>query len=135
MAANQALASAMNLQFAVPSAVVSGDPLLVGSIACVAQESYQPPGSVTPTGQVSVQRDGAFFLPVTAMSTLSPAVNAAVGVGDAVYADGGTLDGPTNVTYGFTLDNNSSTGVLWGYALDAVVAGQTTTIRVAPKVG
>lgn len=126
---NQANARAEFLQFTVPSTVVSNDPLLVGTLAVVAQESYSA------AHQCSVSRIGAFFVTVTAKSALSPSTNSAVKPGDKIYADtDGTLDSTTNVTRGFTLDKNSS-GTHFGYALDALATGTTGTIRVALKVG
>lgn len=134
MAVNQADPRGEFLQFPVPSTVSSGDPLLVGDMAVVAQESYTPPGGLTPTGYVSVALIGAWFLTVTAKSSLSPSTNSAVKPGDLIYADGGTLDSTTNVTTGFTLDKNTG-GTLFGTALDALATGTTGTIRVRLKVG
>lgn len=121
------------LQFLVPSTVTSNQPLLVGNLGVVAQESYTPPGGLTPTGYVSCALIGAFFLTVTAKTGLSPSVNSAVKPGDRIYADGGSLDATTNVTTGFTLDKNSG-GTLFGTALDALATGTTGTIRVRLKV-
>lgn len=134
MSANNANARGEFLQFPVPSTVVSGDPILVGAMAAVAQESYTPPGSVTPTGQVSVALIGCFFLSVTAKSSLSPSVGSAVKPGDKLYLDGGTLDSTTNVTTGGTLDKNTG-GTFFGFACDAITSGSTATIRVRLKVG
>lgn len=126
---NQADPRAEFLQATMPSTVVSGDPLLLGTMAIVAQEDYSS------ARQTSFARIGAFFLTVTAKSALSPSTNSAVKPGDAIYADtDGTLDSTTNVTRGFTLDKNSS-GTLFGFALDALSTGTTGTIRVALKVG
>lgn len=135
MATNDANIRAEYLQFAMPNnaAIVSGAPVLIGSLSAICEESYTPPTG-TPTGNVSVALIGAFFLTVTAQSSLSPAVNAAIKPGDKIYYDGGTLDSTTNVTYGGTLDKNSS-GTLFGAALDALASGTTGTIRVRLKVG
>jgi hypothetical protein len=121
------------LQFPVPNTVTSNQPLLVGQLAVVAQESYTPPGGLTPTGNVSCALIGAFFLTVTAKTSLSPSTNSAVNPGDKIYADGGSLDSTTNVTSGFTLDKNSG-GTYFGNALDKLATGTTGTIRVRLKV-
>lgn len=139
MSTNNANPRGEFLQFAVPSTVLSNDPLMIGGDATgrlcgVAQESYTPPGGLTPTGQVSIAFIGCFFLTVVAKSSLSPSVNAAVKPGDKIFADGGTLDATTNVTTGFTLDKNSSSGLYFGNAMDALTAGTTGTIRVRLKV-
>ncbi len=139
-APNENLVRAEDITMAAPVAAnsgvgpISGDPLLFGKLAGIAETSYTPPTGVA-TGNISVKFIGAFLLSVTAKSSLSPSVNAAIAVGDKIYADGGTLasDG-SNCTYGFTLDNNSSTGVYFGNALDAITAGSTSTIRVRLKV-
>lgn len=148
MAANEAIERAEYLAIAAPIAAnsgvgpISGDPLIMGlqnspsaSLACVAETSYTPPGSLTPTGNISVKFIGAFFLTVSAKSSINPGTGKAINPGDRVYADGGTTDPTTGVLYGFTLDANSSTGWYFGNALDAIPAGQTATIRVRLKVG
>lgn len=142
-AANQNLARAEFITMAVPAAdnagvgPVTGEPLMFGQspagvLAAVAENSYTPPTGI-PTGNVGCAFIGAFLLSVTAKSGLSPSVNKAIAPGDKVYADGGTYDATTGCTYGFTLDANSG-GAYFGNALDAVVAGATTTIRVRLKV-
>jgi predicted RecA/RadA family phage recombinase len=134
MAVNDANIRAEYLQFAMPNnaAIVSGAPVLVGTLACVCEESYTPPTG-TPTGMVSVGLIGAFFLTVTAATALSPLTGSAVKPGDRIYYDGGTTDSTTNVTYSGTLDKNSS-ATLFGTALDALTSGTTGTIRVRLKV-
>lgn len=141
MAANQNLARAEFITMPVPAAdnagagPLTGEPLMFGNtpaMAAVAENSYTPPTGI-PTGNVGCAFIGSFLLSVTAKSSLSPSVNKAVAPGDRVYADGGTYDAVTGCTYGFTLDANSG-GYYFGNALDAVVAGATTTIRVRLKV-
>jgi len=138
MAANENLVRAEEITMAAPVAAnsgvgpISGDPLLFGKLAAVAETSYTPPTGI-PTGNISAKFIGAFLLPVVAMSSLSPVVNAAIGIGDELYADGGATDATTGCTYGFTIDKNSG-GTYFGNALDAVGAGQTATIRVRLKV-
>lgn len=134
MSVNNANPRGEFLQFAVPTTVKSGDAILVGKLACVAQESENPGTGYPETGSVSVALIGAFFFSVHAVSTISPAVNVAIKPGDPIYYDGGTLDAPTNVTTGGTLDVNSGE-TLFGHALDALASGTTGKIRVRLKVG
>lgn len=127
---NESLNRATKITCAVPSTVVANDPLLLGSMAAVAENSYN-----SATGNAPLVFEGAFLLSVTAKTSLSPSTGSAVKPGDKIYADtDGTLDTGTNVTRGFTLDKNSS-GTLFGFALDAITSAQTATIRVRLKVG
>jgi hypothetical protein len=88
---------------------VGGTPILVGVVPAVTLDAYQ-----ANVAGATCYFDGAYLLTVTGVSTLSPAVNAAIGVGAAVYMKGGTLDSTTNVTSGGVLCSDSS-GVLFGY--------------------
>lgn len=116
---------------------ISGEPLMFGQagaagLAGVAQNSYTPPTGI-PTGTVSVDFEGAYFLTVIAKSSISPSTGKAINPGDKIYADGGTLDTVTGCLYGFTLDANSN-GLYFGNALDALTSASTGTIRVRLKV-
>ena len=114
--------------------LVSGNPVIVGAtgsghaMAGVAMDTAQNVANELPT----ILFGGSFALTVTAKSSLSPSVNAAIKPGDAIYADGGTLDADSNMTTGFTLDANSG-GVFFGN-LDptgpAIVAGTTVVATV-----
>lgn len=136
MANNKALERGSPLQFPMPSTVKSGDPILVGKLACVANEDAKDLfGNAQPN--VSCDLEGAFNLSVVAGSQLSPLVGAAVKPGDVLYYSGGTLDATTNVTTGGTISKDSGsdfgTSVVFGTALDAITSGQTKTIRVRLK--
>jgi uncharacterized protein DUF2190 len=143
MANNKVLERYSPLTIAVPSAaaVTSNQPLLFGTIACVANESDPPSPTMASTGNVSVDTEGAFNLTVTADSGLSPVVTSAVKVGDKIYARFGTVDATTGVTYGFTLSKDSA-GVFFGVAIAVgggsatlLAAGTTGTIAVLLKNG
>lgn len=147
MAANEADARAEYLTVAAPAAAnggigpISGDPLMFGladspsaALACVAETSYTPPGSLVPTGNIAVKFVGAFFLSITAGDG-TPGTGKAINPGDRVFAFGGSIDTTTGCLYGFSLNTNSQVGWYYGNALDAVPAGQTATIRVRLKVG
>ncbi len=112
-------------QVLLPTNIIAGQMILVGTMPGVALDSYQ-----SNIGGATVDFNGSFSLSVTAKSSLSPSVGAAVNPGDKLYADGGTLDTATNVTYGFTLDKNSSTGVFFG-RLDPSALGILTTVTNA----
>lgn len=138
---NQALDQGNRITMAVPAAaaVLSGDPLLFGrgtspnfGMAGVAATSYTPPTG-TPSGNVAVFFDGVFFLSVRGADAASAGNNIAINPGDRVYADLGTYDPVTGCLYGFTLTADATLGAYFGNALDAVVAGATTTIRVRLK--
>ena len=133
MSTNNIFINGDDLNIAVPTTVVSGDPLIVGQLAGVSKEAYTTNPTAVPDGKVAVAFRGAAFLSVTAATVLSPLTGSAVKVGDKLYADGGTFDSTTNVTRGFTLDKNTG-GVYFGNALDAITSGQTAVIRVRLKV-
>lgn len=115
-----------------PTTVVAGDPVLLGGIPAVANTSYN-----STTGGADFYFNGSFRLSVTAKSSLSPSVGAAIAPGAKVYYDGGTLDGTTNVTTGGTLDANSSTGVLFGDLdpIEATITSGTTNASAGVKIG
>jgi predicted RecA/RadA family phage recombinase len=100
---------------AAPNATAqSGDPVLIGQIPAIALETAD---AAVGTGKCTVQTDGVFRLPVKGETT----TNAAVAPGDIVYYDAGVIN------------RDNTNGVRYGYALDPVISGATTTIRV--KVG
>lgn len=141
MASNKSVERFSPIQFTSPTTVKSGDALIIqgtslganrGSIAAVANEDYG--GGTGGTTLVSADTEGAFLLPVTALSAESPNVSSAVAFGDALYANvnTGTYDATTGVFRGFTIDKNPS-GVLFGFAYGTVTAGATATIAVMLK--
>lgn len=100
----------------VQSGRTSGDPMVVGQIPGVALTS-----SETTTNNVTMQTDGVFRLSVKGENASG---NNAVAIGDILYYEAGQTP-PVN--------KDGTNGVRFGYALDAVASGATTTIRV--KVG
>ena len=95
--------------------VVSGDPVVIGQLPGVALTDEDDDGNAT------VQTDGVFDLSVKGETT----VDAAIAVGAIVYYDSAATPHKLNA--------DSANGVRFGYALEAVTSGATTTIRV--KVG
>lgn len=87
----------------VAGAITAGQPLLVGKLPCVTLDSYQ-----SNEGGATCLFGGTFALTVIGASDeASPPTGAAIHVGDKVYASG-TLDSTTNVTYGLTINADSS---------------------------
>lgn len=108
--------------FLCPSTVLAGDAVLIGARPAVALDSYN-----STSGGTVFRFAGTYNLTVVAATVLSPLTGAACKQGQKIYADtNGTLDGATNVYYGFTLDLATG-GTLFG-ALDqstALVTGTT----------
>lgn len=94
----------------------SGDPLIFGELPGVALDDATD--TIANSGTVTAQFDGVFELDVTGADN---AGNAAVTAGDIVYYDGGSI----NI--------DSTDGTRFGYALEDVSSGSTTTIKV--KIG
>ena len=115
------------------SGVTAGQPYLLGGLPAVALDTAANVANNIPTFELG----GSFTLTVTAKSSLSPSTNKAINPGDAIYADGGTLDSASNMTYGFTLDANSG-GTLFGH-LDptgpGLTSGTTATVTVTLDKG
>jgi predicted RecA/RadA family phage recombinase len=102
-----------------PSSIIAGQAVLLGGVLpAVALDSYQ-----ANEGGTTFLLNGSFNLPVYGQSVLSPPTNHAIPPGAKVYADGGTTDATTGVLYNFSLDANSSTGVLFGYVDPQYSAG------------
>ncbi|MFC5744821.1 capsid cement protein [Actinomadura rugatobispora] len=96
--------------------VMSGDPVVIGQLPGVALTTED-----ADDGMATIQTDGVFDLPVKGETT----TNAAIAVGAIVYYDAAATPHKLNA--------DSTNGVRFGYALEAVSSGATTTIRV--KIG
>lgn len=123
MATNRIFAKGTQLKVApdlcANATVASGDPVAVGQIPGVALDTADD--TVANDGECTVQFDGVFDLEVVGTSD-DGTTGAAIGIGDVVYID---TDGSLNV--------DTSNGIRFGYALEAVASGATETIKV--KVG
>lgn len=105
------------LSLPVPEGTESGDPLLVGDLPCVALTDRATSADDNPVDEATVQvyPSAVFDLEVIGNDGTS---NAAIAVGEAVYIqDDDTIDVDT-------------AGTLFGYVLEAVASGATTTVRV-----
>ena len=113
-----------------PSTIASGDPVLLGTIAAVALDSYD-----SILGGTTFCTDGSYALAVTAASTQSPVSGLAIAPNAELYATG-SYDATTGVTHGLTIDLTRG-GTPFGNAEveAAVTAGTTSTISVRLKVG
>ena len=104
---------------------------VIPCVAAEAQNTTNPPYDSN-SGYITVDPEGAFNLTVIAQTQKSPSAGAAINRGDPVFADGGTFDVTSGITYNNTLDADSS-GTFVGIALDPLAAGTTGTIRVLLK--
>ncbi|MBN6054523.1 DUF2190 family protein, partial [Nonomuraea sp. RK-328] len=98
-----------------PTTPSSGDPVLVGQLPGVALTDENADGTTT------VKFNGVYDFPVKGETT----TNAAIAAGDILYYDSAATP--------HKLNKDNTNGVRFGYALEAVSSGATTTIRV--KIG
>ncbi len=106
-----------------PTTVVSGDPVLIGTIPGVALDSYQ-----ANTGGTTFLCNGSFTLTVIAATVVSPITGSQVNPGDKIYATG-TLDSATNITTGLVL-SKATGGTLFGHldpSASAITSATTST--------
>lgn len=116
MAKNRKYASGRKLYLTVPGGVVSGDPVAVGAIPGVALIDRDASNKAT------VDTGGCYMLSVKGIDGSG---NHAIAEGDKIYfvlADTPRLSA-------------KDTGVLFGYALEAVGSGITKTIAVRLALG
>lgn len=118
MAKNRKRERAEHLELPVPVGTLSGTPLVLGDLPCVAVTDKDR----WTTGDASVQCDGSFKLAVKGVTTGGG--NSAIAVGQILYL----------LTGGEISANSSGAGAKrFGYALEPVGSGATTTIEV--KIG
>ncbi len=108
---NEAFPYGKDLSLPVPAGTVSGAPVAVGQIPGVASTDRRA------DGRASVKMHGVFRLAVRGFDGTA---NVAIAEGAIVFLNGTEL-------------NRNAAGVRYGYALEPVAAGATTTILV--KVG
>jgi hypothetical protein len=84
--------------------IAPGTPLLIGKVPFVALDGNQfAVGAPSVVGLFG----GSFDLTVIGQTAESPQTTHQINPGDELYATG-TLDAATNITYGLTIDANSS---------------------------
>ena len=84
--------------FKCPTAVTSGMPVLIGTLAGVALDAYD-----SSLGGTVFRLSGTFALSVFGGDSTSAGNSQDINPGDEIFATG-THDGTTNVTYNLTLD-------------------------------
>lgn len=113
---------------------LAGTPQFIGALPCINLDAYQ-----SNVGGATCYFDGAYSVSVTAKSSLSPSVGAAIKPGDPIYASGGSRDATTNVLTGFTLCADSG-GTLWGYldptenTIASAETNDAATVSIAGKI-
>lgn len=114
-----------------PSQVTTGMPVLIGTMAAVAMDSYDATLQGT-----TFCFDGDFALTVVGQSTQSPNSAQQINPGDELYASG-TLDAATGVTYNLTIDRTRGNCPFGNYmGSTQIAAGATnTSAAVRLKIG
>jgi len=102
------------LRVPVGAGIESGDPVVVGGITGVALVDRDSDGYAV------IRRKGVFNLEVNGVDGSG---NSAVAIGDSIYY----------VTGDTIKLSKKATGVLFGYALEAVASGASATIKVLLK--
>ncbi len=129
------------IQLKMPTAAViaPGDVILFGTgtktlvgVANDGQNLSTKPPYYQNDGYLSLDTEGAFSFTVVAQTSKSPSAGAAINPGDKIYADGGTYDPTTGITYGSTLDADSA-GTFVGLSEGSLAAGTTGTLNVSLK--
>lgn len=120
-----------NRWFPCPSAVTSGMPCLIGTLAGVALDAYD-----SSTGGTTFMLDGSYFLTVIAQSSQSPVSGLQVNPGDELFASG-TLDATTGVTYNLTIDKTRGNCPFGNFeGPGPILSGATnTSAEVRLKIG
>lgn len=116
MATNEVFEPVGKLSLPVPDGTASGDPVLIfDEIPAVALTDEGDGGNGDNVATVALNPKWVFDLAVTGADGVG---NAAIAAGDRVYVDGAQVN--ADVT----------NGTFYGWALEAVASGATTTIRV-----
>lgn len=120
-----------NRWFACPSAVTSGMPVLIGTMAAVAMDAYD-----SSTGGTTFYLDGDYSLTVIAQSSQSPTSGLQINPGDELFASG-TPDATTGITYNLTIDKTRGNCPFGNYmGAGPILTGVTnTSAEVRLKVG
>lgn len=123
------------------TAIASGEVLLFGDgthiMVGVAAEAQTASLTTGPpydnnSGYLTVDFNGVFNVPVIAETLGSVSAGAAINLGDAIYASGGTYDPVSGITYGVTLCRDVL-GAFVGISLAKMAAGTSATIPVQFK--
>lgn len=119
-----------NRWFPCPSAVTSGMPVLIGTLAAVAMDAYD-----SSTGGTTFCLDGSYALTVIGQSQQSPNANQQINVGQELFASG-IYDATTDITYNLTIDVTRGNTPFGNLEYPQILAGATNTNAVVRlKVG
>lgn len=118
MAKNRVYEKAHEISLPVPEGTKSGDPLVIGDLPCVALIDRRPESSRELALQATVQTDGGYKFPVEGKKKGG---NQKIEPGQKVFLLAGKLSA------------NNEEGKFFGYALEEVASGATTSVVV--KVG
>lgn len=117
MALNEIFRNADHLGFVVDPAVKSGDVVVIGALAGIAQTDYS-----ARDGKATIWLKGGFEIPVA---------NATYAAGDPIYAHGAGGVAPTSGAKATVIDKTATTGVLLGHAIESkTTTGGTGVLRV-----
>ncbi len=116
MATNEVFEPVGKLSLPVPDGTASGDPILIfDEIPAVALTDEGDGGNADNIASVAINPMWVFDIAVLGANNGG---NVAVAVGDRVYVDGAVIN------------KDVTNGTFYGWALEAVASGATTTIRV-----
>jgi len=102
-------------------------PTLIG-IANDGQNMTTKPPYYSNSGYLALDTEGAFNIQTSAVATnITP--------GTPIYVHLGTTDATTNISYGNTVNNTATGGLLMGLAESTLASGTSGAVRVSLKDG
>jgi hypothetical protein len=138
MAANKTRERLTGIELKMPAAAViaPGDVLVFGpaagptliGIANDGQNMTTKPPYYSNSGYLALDTEGAFNIQTSAVATnITP--------GTPIYVHLGTTDATTNISYGNTVNNTATGGLLMGLAESTLASGTSGAVRVSLKDG
>jgi hypothetical protein len=138
MAANKTRERLTGIELKMPAAAViaPGDVLVFGpaagptliGIANDGQNMTTKPPYYSNSGYLTLDCEGAFNIQTSAVATnITP--------GTPIYVHLGTTDATTNISYGNTVNNTATGGLLIGLAESTLASGTSGAVRVSLKDG
>ena len=138
MAANKTRERLTGIELKMPAAAViaPGDVLVFGpaagptliGIANDGQNMTTKPPYYSKSGYLALDTEGAFNIQTSAVATnITP--------GTPIYVHLGTTDATTNISYGNTVNNTATGGLLMGLAESTLASGTSGAVRVSLKDG
>ena len=138
MSANKTRERLTGIELKMPAAAViaPGDVLVFGpaagptliGIANDGQNMTTKPPYYSNSGYLALDTEGAFNIQTSAVATnITP--------GTPIYVHLGTTDATTNISYGNTVNNTATGGLLMGLAESTLASGTSGAVRVSLKDG